>query len=63
MTPVSRPPLFLVVGSVEYFLATAAQLWPELSAFLAAVASAWFLASTTRMLRDSCVPNCEAWLL
>ena len=59
VTPVSTPPVFFVVGSVEYFLATASQLWPESSAFLAASACASVLVSTIRMFRVSCLPNCD----
>ena len=55
--------MLFVVGSIEYFLTTVAQLWPELSAFLAASALAWLEASTIFMLRVSCVPNCDRWLL
>ena len=63
VTPFSTPPVLFVVGSVEYFLTTVAQLWPELSAFLAAAAFAALVASTIFMFRVSCVPNCDRWLL
>ncbi len=56
VTPFSSPPLSLVVGSIEYFLATVSQLWPLCSAALAALALASVLASTIRRLRFSAEP-------
>ena len=58
VTPVSTPPLFLVAVSIEYFLATAFQLWPASSAALAALACWTVFVRTIRMLRVSGLPNC-----
>ena len=56
-TPASRPPLDLLAASVEYFLATALQDWPESRALRAAAALASVLASTMRTSRFSGVAN------
>ena len=63
VTPVSSAAGVLGVGSIEYFLATASQLWPLCSAALAALASACGLGQHDPRLRVSGVPNCDLWLL
>ena len=57
--PTSSPPVFLVVGSIEYLATTLVQLWPDFRAFIAAAACAGVLVSTIRMFLVSCVPNCD----
>ncbi len=57
VTPDSRPPLFLVEASIEYFFATVVQLPPFLSAFSAASAWLALFVRTIRMSRVSGVPN------
>ena len=53
----------LLLGSIEYFLATALQACPFWMAALAALASARVLVRMMSMLRVSGVPNCDLWVL